>query len=229
MARTKIYIGGGGASGTPGGANTNVQYNDSGVLGGDSGLTYNKSTQTLTVGSGGGSVALAGATSGTITVVPVATAGSNTITLPAQTYTLSNIMTCMIVVGAENGTALVDADLGPQNEGCQIPVAATVFEVDVTADSTTAPSIIVRKKAGNGTTYTNLISGALATSGSANNNFACASTASACIQGATKSGSITIVTAGSANVLAAGDFIGLTSGTANSAKRVSVAIHMTRN
>lgn len=39
-------IGGGG--GTPGGANTQVQFNDSGAFGGDAGLTYNKTTDTLT-------------------------------------------------------------------------------------------------------------------------------------------------------------------------------------
>jgi hypothetical protein len=33
---------------TPGGSNTQVQFNDSGVFGGDSGLTYNKTTDTLT-------------------------------------------------------------------------------------------------------------------------------------------------------------------------------------
>lgn len=37
--------------GLPGGANTQVQYNDSGALGGDAGLTYVAGTDTLTVGS----------------------------------------------------------------------------------------------------------------------------------------------------------------------------------
>jgi hypothetical protein len=38
--------------GTPGGANTQVQFNDGGVLGGDAGLTYNKTTDVLTAGGG---------------------------------------------------------------------------------------------------------------------------------------------------------------------------------
>lgn len=41
--------GGGGGNGTPGGANTQIQYNDSGTFGGDSGFTYNKSTNTMAV------------------------------------------------------------------------------------------------------------------------------------------------------------------------------------
>jgi microcystin-dependent protein len=36
----------------PGGSNTQVQFNDSGSFGGDSGFTYNKTTDTLTVGGG---------------------------------------------------------------------------------------------------------------------------------------------------------------------------------
>jgi len=42
--------GGNGGNGNPGGANTQVQYNDSGTFGGDPGFTYNEVTNTLTVG-----------------------------------------------------------------------------------------------------------------------------------------------------------------------------------
>lgn len=41
--------GGGGGNGSPGGANTQVQFNDSGTFGGDAGFTYNKITNTLNV------------------------------------------------------------------------------------------------------------------------------------------------------------------------------------
>jgi hypothetical protein len=44
---TNVITGGGGG-GTPGGSDTQVQFNDGGSFGGDSGLTYNKSTDTLT-------------------------------------------------------------------------------------------------------------------------------------------------------------------------------------
>lgn len=42
---------GGGGSGTPGGSDTYVQFNDGGVLGGNSALTFNKTTGLLTTGS----------------------------------------------------------------------------------------------------------------------------------------------------------------------------------
>lgn len=47
-----VTIDAAGGSGSPGGSNTQVQFNDSGSFGGDAGLTYNKTTDTLTVGGG---------------------------------------------------------------------------------------------------------------------------------------------------------------------------------
>lgn len=40
---------GGSGNGSPGGANTEIQFNDAGVFGGDAGFTYNKTTNTLYV------------------------------------------------------------------------------------------------------------------------------------------------------------------------------------
>ena len=46
--RTGSYGGGGGGgTGTPGGSDTQVQFNDGGAFGGDTGLTFNKTTDTL--------------------------------------------------------------------------------------------------------------------------------------------------------------------------------------
>lgn len=39
----------GGGGGTPGGSNTQVQFNDAGSFGGDAGFTYNKTTDSLTL------------------------------------------------------------------------------------------------------------------------------------------------------------------------------------
>lgn len=44
--------GGGGGGGTPGGSTTQVQFNDAGSFGGDAGLTYDKTTDTLSVTGG---------------------------------------------------------------------------------------------------------------------------------------------------------------------------------
>jgi hypothetical protein len=45
---TWAFSGGGGGNGSPGGSNTQVQFNDAGTFGGDAGFTYNKNTNTLT-------------------------------------------------------------------------------------------------------------------------------------------------------------------------------------
>jgi hypothetical protein len=47
----QITISSAGGAGTPGGSNTQVQFNDSGAFGGDDGLVYDKSTKTLIVGN----------------------------------------------------------------------------------------------------------------------------------------------------------------------------------
>ncbi len=52
-----------GGGGAPGGADTQVQFNDASAFGGDAGLTYNKTTNVVTITAGG----LVLATSGTIT------------------------------------------------------------------------------------------------------------------------------------------------------------------
>lgn len=44
---------GAGGGGTPGGSDTQVQFNDGGAFGGDAGLTYNKTTDALTLGASG--------------------------------------------------------------------------------------------------------------------------------------------------------------------------------
>jgi len=57
-------VSGGGNGGSPGGSNTYVQFNDGGVFGGDSGLTFNKTYKQLSVyyisGNGAGLTNLAG-------------------------------------------------------------------------------------------------------------------------------------------------------------------------
>jgi hypothetical protein len=64
----------GGGSGTPGGSNTQLQFNDAGSFGGNAGLTFNKTTTTLTANNfiatttanlgGIGNVTITGGTSG---------------------------------------------------------------------------------------------------------------------------------------------------------------------
>lgn len=89
-----ITISGGGGGGTPGGANTQVQYNNAGSFGGAAGFTFN-GTSTISLGVAGTSVGAIGfrnATSGTITLQPVTGAlGTVTLSLPAVTDTLAGL------------------------------------------------------------------------------------------------------------------------------------------
>lgn len=47
--RVNVTIASAGGSGSPGGADTNIQYNDGGSFGGEAAFTYNKTTNTMTV------------------------------------------------------------------------------------------------------------------------------------------------------------------------------------
>jgi hypothetical protein len=75
----------GGGGGTPGGADTQVQFNDGGAFGGDADYTWNKTTNVLTLGNSISALLLAvrGATSGTATIDAPATVTSYSFTLPS--------------------------------------------------------------------------------------------------------------------------------------------------
>lgn len=49
---TTISLSGGGAGGSPGGSDTYIQFNDGGTFGGDAGLTYNKTANSLKIDTG---------------------------------------------------------------------------------------------------------------------------------------------------------------------------------
>lgn len=156
---------------------------------------------------------------------PTATIGATAVNGSASTAMRSDgapalatqhtLRVCTIVVGADNGPALVDADLGPQLHQCVIPYAATVTEITVFADAGT-PNVIVHRRTG--TTNTALLSSALATA--ASGALACAkTTAVAGYAGTTCAATLQNTAVG------AGDTIGLTSGTAGgTAKRMTVAV-----
>lgn len=59
--------GAGGGGGTPGGSDTQVQFNDGGSFGGDSGMTFNKATNALTITGAFSASNVSGTTSGTNT------------------------------------------------------------------------------------------------------------------------------------------------------------------
>lgn len=114
--------------------------------------------------------------------------------------------TCTISVGDTSGSsAITNAQLGPQKKICFVPAAATVVEVEVTADAGTPNVIVGRNRAG---TTTNLLSSALATA--ASGAIACANTGGTTgIDGATTCSATLQNTSTNA-----GDFFELVSGTA---------------
>jgi hypothetical protein len=91
-----VSLGAGGGGGSPGGVDTQVQFNDGGAFGGDAGMTYNKTTDNLTVGTVNKVTVTAPATAATLTIANNKTfavnktitldgTDSTTITLPAAT------------------------------------------------------------------------------------------------------------------------------------------------
>jgi hypothetical protein len=105
----------------------------------------------------------------------------------------------------------------------QVSYSVTVFEIDIFADTGTSQLNVSKVHAG---TPTALMSAALPTG--ASGALACASVNATCVDGATTpSGTVSIVTTGSANVLAAGDLVEVTGATADgTATRVTAIVHM---
>jgi len=98
----------GGGGGSPGGSNTQVQYNNAGAFGGVAGFTFD-GTSKITLGVAGtsvGSIDLKNATSGTISLLPVTGAlGTISINVPAASGTLAVSATSPITLSAAGAIA----------------------------------------------------------------------------------------------------------------------------
>lgn len=136
----------------------------------------------------------------------------------------------MIIIGADNGAALADADIGPQVKQCQIPAASTVYEIDVAADNGT-PSVQIEARAcvaapcnaGNESSV-NLLSAPLTVA--AGGGTSCSQTGAGTGLDAQTTCSATLQN----TAINPGMWFGTVSGTAGGvAARVSIAIHFTVN
>jgi hypothetical protein len=78
-------VGAGGGAATPGGADTQVQFNDGGALGGDAGLVYDKTTDKLTVG---GDIDLDDGGTFSTTLQTVTPTANRTVSIPDATGTI---------------------------------------------------------------------------------------------------------------------------------------------
>ncbi len=110
----------GGGSGSPGGATTNVQYNNAGAFDGNSGFTYD-GTSAVTLGVAGtsvGKIGLRNVTSGSTTLQPATGAlGTGVATVPTGTYnlvgdTLTQTLTNKTINGSSNTITNVSLSSG---------------------------------------------------------------------------------------------------------------------
>lgn len=103
--------GGGGGNGTPGGSNSQVQFNDAGDFGGDAGFTYDKVTNTLTADyfSGDGSNITNITTLGTLTGLSVA--GNSNFASTVDLGSVNNVK----IYGGLNGFVLTTDGSGNLN------------------------------------------------------------------------------------------------------------------
>ena len=139
---------GGGGNGTPGGANTQVQYNDDGVFGGDASFTYNELTNTLSAsniiatqftGTLSGNATRAGTvtTNAQPNITSVGTLTSLTVTgnISAGNANLGNSVTANYFVGNINGNATT-AGTVTTNAQPNITSVGTLTTLSVTGNVT---------------------------------------------------------------------------------------------
>lgn len=135
----------GGGSGSPGGSNTQVQYNSSGSFAGSANFTWN-GTQ-ITVGASGtlGGVILGNASTGTITIQPVTGAlGTVTASLPANTGTIAELNLAQSWTAAQTFTNSDIKLLGSSTGATTITSAnasATVYTATLPAATDTIAEI----------------------------------------------------------------------------------------
>jgi hypothetical protein len=95
--------GSGGGGGTPGGSTTQLQFNDAGAFGGDADLTWNKTTNVMTVT---GDVNLSDGGTYTTTLQTVTPTAARTISLPDATGTVALVAGSSGSILYNNGGAL---------------------------------------------------------------------------------------------------------------------------
>jgi hypothetical protein len=123
----RIYIGNAGGSGdligsSPGGSDTYVQFNDSGEMGGDSGLTYNKTTDALTIT---GDVAVNG----------------GDITTSAATATLMNATATTLSIGGAATTLTLGATSGTTAIRNAVKLGNTTAQITTNSGTTNHLSV----------------------------------------------------------------------------------------
>ena len=153
-------VGAGGGGGTPGGSPTQVQFNDSGSFGGDDGLTFNKTTNELTVGANtgdGGSAKVYGdinlddGGASTTTVQCVTPTVNRTISFPDATGTVA------LVAGSNQAVQYNSAGANAGDSGLLYDATSGSLTVGGKTVTTSAPVINLSQTWNSaGTTFTGL-------------------------------------------------------------------------
>jgi hypothetical protein len=156
--------------------------------------------------------------------LPNPTIASNAVT-SAKMAVVNTRRTCIILIGADNGSALGTTDIAPQTSQCYVPYAAHVVEIMTNGDGTSTGAVVVASRSpANSVTD---MSASLATPGSGSNR-ACANPAGSgtALDGTT---TCTVAFTGSATIaLTAGSWIEThTSASSGSAKRLTIAVTYT--
>ena len=139
-------VGAGGGAATPGGADTQVQFNDGGALGGDAGLVYDKTTDKLTVA---GDIDLDDGGTFSTTLQTVTPTANRTVSIPDATGTIGlvNGPTGSIQfnqAGALNGTSDFSTSLVWNNAATTF----TGFKLNVTDTASAADSKLLDLQVG---------------------------------------------------------------------------------
>lgn len=139
----------------------------------------------------------------------------------AAPSTAMTLRVCGLIVG-DGTNVMADADFAPFKNGrCYIPYAATIVEIVLQGDAGT-PTVMVQRRR-DAATLADLLSGNLAGAGTTE-TCAAVTISTACLNGTTSSGTITLAN----RAIAAGDWIEIKSGVAGGvAKNIAVMIVMT--
>ena len=121
-----------GGTGTPGGTDTQVQFNDGDAFGGDAGLTYNKTTDALSVA---GSVLIGANVIANTSALLIGNSSVNTI-ITSTTFNGNTITANAVNFGTANVTAL--------NVGANVSANATTLFVGNSSVNTTISSATIK-------------------------------------------------------------------------------------
>lgn len=175
--------GGGGGNGNPGGANTQVQFNDAGVFNGDAGFTYNKNTNTLHVDN-----------------LEAGEAGFGNITITSNIISTGNIEAAYFLGDGSqltnvSATTSATANTVTNNSQPNITNVGTLSSLDLSGNITNANWVFSNYFAGNGNSLFGIV-GSNIVGTVANANFAA------------YSGNVTV--AAQPNITSLGNLTGLT-------------------